>query len=80
MNLKISKSPKMAFSQQNFLVVKNRVLGKFHFGGFSNFQIQIILSFLVSHQKNIFFSLSKHIFVLPKKFWADSIKGEEDIL
>jgi len=30
--------------------------------------------------KKIFFSQSKHTFVLPKKFWDDSVNREEDIL
>ena len=47
---------------------KSQILIFGHFGGVSIFQIQFFLSFLVSHQKNIFFSeqtyfcLTKNIF------------------
>ena len=56
-------------------------MAKFQGWGFSNFQIQICLSFLVFHQKKTFFFLKTSILLsYQKHFWANSINREEDII
>ena len=57
---------KFFLQKKNFGREKIGFWGKDHFGGFSNFQIQIFLSFLVSHQKNFFF-LKANILLFYKK-------------
>ena len=91
LNLKIWKSPKIAFSQnpifhdQNFVLQKKQICSwKIGFWekailGLSNFQIQIFLSFLVSNQ-NIFFLFANILLSYQKFFGVDSINKKEDIL
>ena len=55
-------------------------MAKYQDLGFSIFQIQILLSFLVFHQKKFCFSKANILLSNQKNFEADSINKNEDIL
>ena len=55
-------------------------MAKYQDLGFSTFQIQIVLSFLVSHQNKFCFLKQIYFYLTQKQFEADSINREEDIL
>ena len=59
---------------------KSTKMAKYQGLGVLTFQIQIFLSFLVSHQKTILFFKANILLFYQKKFEVDSIDREENIL